>query len=405
MPNGRKDWVLRVNATVKQKRKQKILHVAGFDKKQTLDQIRLKAVEKFNEFIDTLKSTIHENTTNNLEIDTIWGHYKSSAEFRNNTAATQLQKTYSFRRYAKFWKIHGKTNITQITREDVRKFQNSRKQSPVASNRDLSHMSHFIQFAVNEGYISENFTRSVKREYEAPGSDGIKLKDLKEFHDFLDNYSKEFCHENRTFRTNEDGTTFLDPEKLIVANFAKFIVLTGLRVSEARNLTYIPGTNRNYIYQALCSNTRQHKLFLKLNHHKTARYNGPRDLELIESAVDCIREKPPFKLSKFKNKSHYVFPSKRGAGPISRKTIDAFTRELNMRFRDFDSGKTVTIRSLRHTFARFALKHGLTHDELANILGHTTTAMIRKYYAKTDISQVSQAITKLYHQITLETNQ
>ena len=153
---------------------------------------------------------------------------------RNNTAATQLQRHIALDVMQSFGK-YTKTNITQITRVDVRKFQNSRKQSPVASNRDLSHMSHFIQFAVNEGYISENFTRSVKREYEAPGSDGIKLKDLKEFHDFLDNYSKEFCHENRTFRTNEDGTTFLDPEKLIVANFAKFIVLTGLRVSEARN--------------------------------------------------------------------------------------------------------------------------------------------------------------------------
>lgn len=395
LPSGKKDWVLRVATTIKQKRKQQVLHIAKFDKSQILDQVRMQATKLLNEHSQSSIVEGNNDKKVDLQLPSIWAEYINCVEYRENTAATQLQKKYSFQRYSKFWGADGKSHITQITRADVRAFQNSRKDKPVASNRDLSHMAHFIQFAVNEGYISENFARNIKREYEAPGSDGIRLEELQSFYDFLDSYPKEFCHETRSFRINEDGTTYKDANKLVVANFAKFIVLTGVRVSEARNLTYLPREAGNYVYRDTSTSSEETKLFLRLNHHKTVKTTGPRDMELIASAKDCLAEHPPFRLAKFKNKNIHVFPSKRGRAPISRKTIDAFTRELNLRFRDFDSGKNVTLRSLRHTFARYALQEGLTHDELAILLGHTSSAMVRKYYAKADTAQISKAVRKL----------
>lgn len=395
LPSGKKDWVLRVATTIKQKRKQQVLHVAKFDKSQILDQVRMQATKLLNEHAQTSTFEGNNDKKVDLQLPSIWAEYINCAEYRENTAATQLQKKYSFQRYSKFWEAQGKSLITQVTRADVRAFQNSRKDKPVASNRDLSHMAHFIQFAVNEGYISENFARNIKREYEAPGSDGIRLEELQNFYDFLDSYPKEFCHETRSFRINEDGTTYKDANKLVVSNFAKFIVLTGVRVSEARNLTYLAREAGNYVHQNNCNITGKTKLFLRLNHHKTVKITGPRDLQLIESAYHCLGQQVPFRLANFKDKNIHVFPSKRGKGPISRKTIDSFIRELNLRFKDFDSGNNVTLRSLRHTFARYALQQGLTHDELAIILGHTTSAMVRKYYAIADTAQISRSIAKL----------
>ena len=399
MPNGKKDWILRVAKTVKQKRKQSILHVAGFDKTQILDQIRMQASERLSEFYNTSTSDSHSSTKNDLNLSSIWDEYTNCVEYRGNTDTTKLQKRYSFNRYSNFWKARGKAKITQITRSDVRAFLNTRKSTPTASNRDLSHLSHFVQFAMNEGYVTENFARNIKRELEAPGSDGIKLHHLEEFYNFLDDYPKIFCQETRSFIMNTNGTFFLDPHKLITANFVKFIILTGVRVSEARYLTYLPRRNCNYVYRSKSPSTGKSALFLKLNRHKTAKNTGPRELELIKSAVDCLSVKPPFRLSQFKYKNTYVFPAKRGLGPISRKTIDAFVDELNLRFKDFDNNKKITLRSLRHTFSRYALDRGLTHDELASILGHSDTSMIRKYYARPDLAQVSHAIHKLHQNL------
>ena len=394
MRNGTKDWVLRAHKMQGGKRCPKTIVIARFDKGQILDDIRMQAAEQLVSFNSTKSDPTNTADLVNFSFDAIWEEYCTDASFRGNTPNTQKQKRYSFGRYSEFFSKRKKCKVTQITKQDVRAFQASRQHVRVASNRDLSHMSHFFQFALGEGYIPHNPVTGIKKEWEAPGSDGIKLEQLNDFFIFLENHPKEFDHETRTYRTNADGSVYLDPYKLTEANFAKFIIFSGARVSEAQKLHYQRVTDLNYISHEFCPIENKNKYFMTLNKHKTIKTVGPRKVALLDQVAECLTVKPPFTYGKFKNQSSYVFPAKRGNGPISRKTIDGFTKTINTLFRDIDTGATVTMRSLRHTFSRLALQHGLTHDELATLLGHTSTEMVRRYYAAPDTAQISRSIIK-----------
>ena len=403
MRNGTKDWVLRAHKMQGGKRCPKTIVIARFDKGQILDDIRMQAAEQLVSFNSTKSDP--ENTADlvNFSFNAIWEEYCTDASFRGNTPNTQKQKRYSFGRYSEFFSKRKKCKVTQITKQDVRAFQASRQHVRVASNRDLSHMSHFFQFALGEGYIPHNPVTGIKKEWEAPGSDGIKLEQLNDFFIFLKNHPKDFDHETRTYRTNPDGSDYLDPHRLTEANFAKFIILSGARVTEAQNLRYQRITDLNYITHEFCPLEKRSKYFMTLNKHKTIKTVGPRKVALLDHVAECLTVKPPFTYRKFKKQSSYVFPAKRGNGPISRKSIDRFTRLINSQFRDIDTGATVTMRSLRHTFSRLALEHGLTHDELATLLGHTSTEMVRRYYAAPDTAQISRSIIKFQTNLTEET--
>ena len=394
MRNGTKDWVLRAHKMQGGKRCPKTIVIARFDKDQILDDIRMQAAEQLVSFNSTKSDPKNTADLVNFSFDAIWEEYCTDASFRGNTPNTQKQKRYSFGRYSEFFSKRKKCKVTQITKQDVRAFQASRQHVQVASNRDLSHMSHFFQFALGEGYIPHNPVTGIKKEWEAPGSDGIKLEQLNDFFIFLENHPKEFDHETRTYRTNADGSVYLDPYKLTEANFAKFIIFSGARVSEAQKLHYQRVTDLNYISHEFCPIENKNKYFMTLNKHKTIKTVGPRKVALLDQVAECLTVKPPFTYGKFKKQSSYVFPAKRGNGPISRKTIDGFTKTINTLFRDIDTGATVTMRSLRHTFSRLALQHGLSHDELATLLGHTSTEMVRRYYAAPDTAQISRSIIK-----------
>ena len=163
LPSGKKDWVLRVATTIKQKRKQQVLHVAKFDKSQILDQVRMQATKLLNEHAQTSAFEGNNDKKVDLQLPSIWAEYINCVEYRENTAATQLQKKYSFQRYSKFWEAHGKSLITQVTRADVRAFQNSRKDKPVASNRDLSHMAHLFNLRSTKGIFLKT-SREISKE-------------------------------------------------------------------------------------------------------------------------------------------------------------------------------------------------------------------------------------------------
>ena len=403
MRNGTKDWVLRAHKMQGGKRCPKTIVIARFDKGQILDDIRMQAAEQLVSFNSTKSDPKNTADLVNFSFDAIWEEYCTDASFRGNTPNTQKQKRYSFGRYSEFFSKRKKCKVTQITKQDVRAFQASRQHVRVASNRDLSHMSHFFQFALGEGYIPHNPVTGIKKEWEAPGSDGIKLEQLNDFFIFLENHPKEFDHETRTYRTNADGSVYLDPNKLTEANFAKFIIFSGARVSEAQKLHYQRVTDLNYISHEFCPIENKNKYFMTLNKHKTIKTVGPRKVALLDQVAECLTVKPPFTYGKFKKQSPYVFPAKRGNGPISRKTIDGFTKTINTLFRDIDTGATVTMRSLRHTFSRLALQHGLTHDELATLLGHTSTEMVRRYYAAPNTAQISRSIIKFQTNLTEET--
>jgi len=211
----------------------------------------------------------------------------------------------------------------------------------------------------------------------------------------LDRYPRLYDEDTRQPIIGSDGQQVYDEHKKVVANFAKFLVLTGLRVSEASKLVFLPLKDQNYISQELCTITNTYKIFVTLNQHKSVKKSGKRTVQLMESALKCLRLLPPYTPRKIATNGRWVFPNTRNNGPITRKSIDKFINDLNDSIDIYGNHERVTMRSLRHTFARRALSHNITHDALANILGHTSTDMIRKHYATNDTEQTSYAVNEL----------
>lgn len=396
--NGNKDWIIRYSSSVGGKRKQLSAKIAEFKSDQKIEEIKAQALLVLNEKkklnqrnVDVYQSQIHS-------FDDVWAEY-SVDTYLYNASATQLQKRYSFERYSEFFKSLGKTDVRMITTSDVSKFKSTRSHVQTACNRDLSHMSHYFQFAKLNHYIAVNPVNGVSKFTETKGSDGISLNQLEWFFELLDRYPRKYDTRTNIPLLDEHGRQVYDEHKKTVANFAKFLVLTGLRVSEARFLSFQPIEGTNYITKEHCRLTLRDKFFVTLNSHKSAKRTGQRKVQIINSAVECLRLLPPYSPRRVVANGKWVFPNKRKNGPISRKSIDNFISDLNNSIDIWGHHERITMRSLRHTFARRALSYNLTHDQLANLLGHTSTAMIRKHYASPDQEQISQAVNLLEDKI------
>ena len=395
LPNGTKDWVLRYSFQVNGKRHQKTQKIDPFDQRQKINDILKKAAKlKLDLQSDTTQHSTDQNK--NLTLNFVWNEYISSVDYRANTNATKLQKLYSFNRYRQFFEQQGLTSINEITTPDVTRFQTSRCGSPVASNRDLAHMSSLFQFCIKQKYLTDNPVQGVKKEREARGSHGILVEQIPALFEMLENYPTLRDHQSGEYLNGPDGQLLYDPQKEIVANFTKFLVLTGLRVSEARLLTFNQNADANFIQAEPCSsNIGNWNIFVVLNKHKTKTAVGTRKLQLLDAVKTCLPIDPPFYSNDISKHGHWVFPNKLNNGPISEQTLKKFILEIRNSFQSAGADKPITFRSLRHTFAHWAIEMQLSHDDVANLLGHTTTNMIRKHYAPTNTAQTSLAINKL----------
>ena len=396
--NGNKDWVVRYSINVSGKRKQLTETLANFQIDQKIDELKILAALLLNEKQTSVEQLEGEVNKKPATFDDVWAEYTAD-DYILNVSSTQLQKKYSFERYKTFFENCGKFELASITAADVSRFKSSRNHVRTACNRDLSHMSHFFDFAKSKEYIAENPALKIGKFPEFKGTDGLDLNQLDWFFEMLDRYPRLYDETTRQPIIGSDGQQVYDEHKKIVANFAKFLVLTGLRVSEASKLIFLPVKDQNYISQELCTITNTYKIFVTLNQHKSVKKNGKRKVQLMKSALECLRLLPPFTPRKIASNGRWVFPNQRNNGPITRKSIDKFINDLNDSIDIYGGHERITMRSLRHTFARRALSHNITHDELANILGHTSTDMIRKHYATNDTEQTSYAVNQLERNI------
>ena len=92
-----------------------------------------------------------------------------------------------------------------------------------------------------------NPVNGISKFTETKGSDGISLNQLEWFFEFLDRYPRKYDPRANVPLLDEHGHQVFDEHKKTVADFAKFLVLTGLRVSEARFLSFQPLVGTNYI--------------------------------------------------------------------------------------------------------------------------------------------------------------
>ncbi len=164
---------------------------------------------------------------------------------------------------------------------------------------------------------------------------------------------------------------------------------TGLRNAEMRGLKFCDidcqkGTLRVRRQVAILgfgegspSGRREYGLTSKLKTHSSKRI-VPISQDLIE-AIEAHKAKVEAKIQKSGgsfNDNCLIVCTRRGTFLKPRTYQDAFKRIL----KQAGLPETMRIHDLRHTFATLCAEAGMPEKVLANILGHSSTAMIQRYY-------------------------
>lgn len=149
--------------------------------------------------------------------------------------------------------------------------------------------------------------------------------------------------------TSEEATRLLakcrEAKNPVLAELVEFCLFTGLRQSEALGLSWERvDRSRGVILLELTKSGRRREIPLNVKADAVLVRLGPRDTGLV-----------------FRTPSWYAFRS-HWEGAVAAAKLE------NFRFHD-----------LRHTFASWAVQHGATLQEVKDLLGHSSLAMVMRY--------------------------
>ena len=84
--------------------------------------------------------------------------------------------------------------------------------------------------------------------------------------------------------------------------------------------------------------------------------------------------------------TEYLFPNKRGDGPIARKTVERWLRSIR---RDITQPK-LSAHALRRFFVTYLMDHGMDSATIVKIIGHSSLAFFDRYYSPTGTALAQQ---------------
>ncbi len=247
--------------------------------------------------------------------------------------------------------------------------------SPNTIKRTYSDLKHFLQWCVDEGYLSA-LPRFPKINSVASSRPHFDAKDWAK----LTRQLREFVKvENRAVRR----------DRMMLRDYILILSNTGIRVGEARTLKWrdvseigggagVPGN----IVLTVSGKTGKREVVARSAEVKK-HLKRIHELRIEELTVD---EKPKL------DPNSLVFCHKDGE-PVGsfKKSFLALLKLANVA-RD-THGNLRTLYSLRHTYATFCLHHGVQVYTLAKNMG-TSVAMIEQYYGHTTNIQSASELTK-----------
>jgi integrase len=164
----------------------------------------------------------------------------------------------------------------------------------------------------------------------------------------------------------------------------KLILLTGCRESEIRKLRwceYEPGRGDHG--------------YIVIEHHKTAKYGGPKPIPLSEAArhvMDEIAEAHDiYSLDSYE----YALPKTAGRGGYSAgRYEDAPYRYLGRFWADLRERiglEDVRLHDFRHSFASMAIRGGMSLQMIGSLLGHRNVSTTARYAHLRDQDRIEAA--------------
>jgi len=143
-------------------------------------------------------------------------------------------------------------------------------------------------------------------------------------------------------------TAFMEPAKQMHTDFVLLLLVTGLRINEARTLRWSDIDANTFIIRETKNKT-DHILPIT---------------RLVRLVFDNR-----------KNDSEFVFPSRNGLKPAS---LDGAVESVSAQ-----SGVPFTAHDLRRTAATVAAEHGFSHDQIAKLLNHAKGTVTDRYVQRT----------------------
>ncbi len=235
------------------------------------------------------------------------------------------------RRYAKLWKASfPNARLSAITAANIEKVRQGlleRGLAPSSANRALAFLRHVLNRAVRDGKLAVSPMAQVKFMKESPGR--LRFLSLEE--------EGELCKA-------------IGP---IYAPWIRLATLTGMRQMEQFSLRW--------------EHVDLERGILTIPHTKAG---GARYVHLNGEAVAILRKITSWMTSR------WVFPSENAGTHIDPRHFYARVFLPTVKRLGLEG---VTWHTLRHTFASRLAMAGTTEQEIATCLGHSTTALVRRY--------------------------
>jgi integrase len=277
----------------------------------------ISAAEAREQAIDVKRGGLGKRERYRATVKDAWDRY--AADRRQALAPTTRKRVESRVRVHVLPSI-GHIRLVHLTSADVTRLTDT-IQGAVLANRTLEYIRAILNHALNLGWTQRNVALNLRKRREVP--------------------------RERYLRPEEVLILFDALPDIPSADLIRFLVLTGCRLSEARQLMWSDIQGDVWIKRA-----------------ETTKARRSHAVPLLSAALALIGRQRP--------RGSYVF-SRADGGPIGSIQKVWETARRNAGF------PGLRVHDLRHTVASLALQRGVSLPMVGRMLGHSTPAVTNRY--------------------------
>lgn len=283
-----------------------------------------------------------------IKLKVFWGQYLKWL-LTHKKETTVRERLY---RWKKLKEVFGEKTLSEITAEEVSKFQSKLKDAGYTSasiNRYVALLRHMLSMAVKWGYLKEHPLRG-------------KIEMLRETQD-----KWTFLTKDEFFRLKEAiGDNYRD--------LFCFLVYTGARLGEALKLKW-----KDIVWEA------------RVAYLSDSKSNRPRVLVLGDNAFELLKER--YKRLKAQDEKKVLDEER-----VFEHSDSWFRRALKKALKECNIKRNVRVHDLRHTFASWLSLEGVTLHQIKELLGHVEIRTTMRY-AHLNVEALRAALNNAFERI------